>query len=109
MVITVAVMSPLADILAMELAVHVPARSSSLDTLLTSPVNVTSRSDSEVPILMDPPSPVILGAWHFTSDRAKQARLAEHLRYGAEHGVLDQLEQFLRALGPDEWTHEGDR
>lgn len=51
----------------------------------------------------DPPLPLILGAWHFASDLEKQARLAEHLRYGAEQGVLDQLERFLRGLGPDEW------
>jgi hypothetical protein len=54
----------------------------------------------------DPPPPLILAAWHVSSDAAKRGRLAEHIRYAASHGVLSEVDAYLRGLGPLEWLHE---
>jgi len=50
----------------------------------------------------NPPLPLILGAW---SEPAilKILRLKEHIRYAAEHQVLDQVDEYIRGLKPDQW------
>jgi hypothetical protein len=61
-----------------------------------------------------PPLPLILGAWSMTTDEDKRLRLKEHIEYGAQHGVLEDLDVFLRGLPLREWhcvnsdTHRGD-
>ena len=35
-------------------------------------------------------------------------RLAEHIRWAAEHGALEKVAAFLRGLREDEWFHSGD-
>ena len=48
----------------------------------------------------EPPLPLILAAWWDTSDTAKRGRFELHLRYAAEHGALDNVEQYLLHLVP---------
>ncbi len=55
-----------------------------------------------------PPLPLILGAWHDTPGLLKMLRLAEHIEWAAEHGGLEAVARFLRALSEDEWFHIGD-
>ena len=52
------------------------------------------------------PLPLILGAWWDSSDSDKRERLALHIRYASEHGVLEEVAQFLLALSPSEWLYE---
>lgn len=52
-----------------------------------------------------PSPPLILAAWHYTSALEKQLRLAEHIRWAAEHGGLDPVDTFLRGLREQDWTH----
>lgn len=54
----------------------------------------------------EPPAPLILAAWHFTSDEEKRHRLQEHLQWAETHGVLDEVELFLRGLPESEWCHQ---
>ena len=49
--------------------------------------------------------PLILGAWGYTSDLEKMVRLRAHLQWAEEHGVLPQVELFLRGLPESEWYH----
>lgn len=56
----------------------------------------------------DPPMPLILAAWHHTSDAEKRGRLALHIKYAADHGVLNQVESMLTGLSPDQWVYEGE-
>jgi hypothetical protein len=51
----------------------------------------------------NPPLPLILAAWDHTTGLEKMLRLKEHIEYAAEKGILDQVEQFLRSLQPEEW------
>ena len=51
----------------------------------------------------EPPPPLILGAWRDASAGAKRMRLFDHIRYAADHGVLDQVDRYLRDLNPDQW------
>ena len=51
----------------------------------------------------EPSLPLILAAWWDTPATVKMLRLQEHIRYAEEHGVLDQVDKFLRALTPEEW------
>jgi len=53
----------------------------------------------------DPPSPLILAAWWECTADEKRRRLELHLKYAAEHGVLDKVEQFILSLGQDEWAY----
>lgn len=55
-----------------------------------------------------PPAPLILAAWHMTSDDEKASRLAEHIQYAHQHGFLDEVDRFLRSLAEDLWVHRGD-
>lgn len=57
----------------------------------------------------DPPPPLILAAWWSSSNWEKRERLALHLRYAAEHRVLDRVGRFLMALGPDDWLYEDEK
>lgn len=52
-----------------------------------------------------PALPLILGGWWHSSVRDKRERLAEHIQYAAAHGVLSQVDQFLRGLAESEWAH----
>jgi hypothetical protein len=55
-----------------------------------------------------PAPPFIFAAWWEASDEAKRKRLALHLRWAAEHGVLDGVAAFLRSLPENEWHHRGE-
>ena len=50
----------------------------------------------------NPPLPLILAAW---SEPAmfKEMRLEVHIRYAAEHHVIDQIDKYLRGLRPEQW------
>jgi hypothetical protein len=50
----------------------------------------------------NPPPPLILAAW---SEPAmfKMLRLEEHIRYAAEHQFIDQVDEYLRSLRPNQW------
>ena len=50
----------------------------------------------------EPPLPLILGGWS-ADGWQKIERLAEHIRYAAEHGVLQQVGNFLFSLRREEW------
>lgn len=53
----------------------------------------------------DPPLPLILGAWHHTSNLDKMIRLDKHLRWAAEHECLSEVAVFLRGLAESDWHH----
>ena len=52
--------------------------------------------------------PLILAAWWHTPALLKILRLQEHLRYADAHGVLADVDRFLRALPEEEWAHLGE-
>ena len=51
---------------------------------------------------ISPPLPLILGGW-IASPFEKRARLAHHIRWAAEYGVLERVDTFLRGLPDQEW------
>jgi hypothetical protein len=53
----------------------------------------------------EPPLPLILAAWWDVPALSKMLRLAEHLNYAAEHGVLDKVDIYLRSLKPNQWAY----
>ena len=56
----------------------------------------------------EPPLPLILAAWADTPALAKILRVEEHIRYADKHGVLPEIDAFLRGLKEDEWAHLGE-
>ena len=56
----------------------------------------------------EPPPPLILAAWWDTPSFFKIERLAEHINYAHVHGVLSEVDAFLRALPDGEWAHLGE-
>ena len=52
------------------------------------------------------PVPLILGGSD-APNRQKQERLALHIRYASEQGVLRRVDRFLRSLPPDGWIYDG--
>jgi hypothetical protein len=52
-----------------------------------------------------PLPPLILAAWWYSTAEDKRERLASHLRYAADHGVLNEVEQYLRGLAPEDWAY----
>ena len=55
-----------------------------------------------------PSVPLILAAWYDTPAISKMLRVAEHIEWAANHGVLDDVSRFLRELGEQDWHHVGD-
>lgn len=53
----------------------------------------------------EPPPPLTLTVWWETPLLEKTARLEKHIRYAAEHGALDEVDSYLRALKPAEWFY----
>ncbi len=58
--------------------------------------------------IWDPPPPLIRGEWWSSPSFAKMDRLAEHIGYAAAHGVLGEVDRFLRGLLESEWAHVGE-
>lgn len=56
----------------------------------------------------EPSLPLILGAWHETTNLEKIARLNEHLKWAADHGSLDELRTFICSLEESDWLHMGE-
>lgn len=56
----------------------------------------------------EPALPLILAAWHDTPVLLKMVRLKEHIDWAEKHGVLDEVDKFLRSLSESEWAHVGD-
>jgi hypothetical protein len=54
----------------------------------------------------EPSPPLILAAWHHTSDFEKRGRLALHLRWAEQHQCLLQIVDFLNTLESQEWHTE---
>ena len=53
----------------------------------------------------EPAPPLIRGEWWSAPSFAKMERLAEHINYAAVHGVLGEVDRFLRGLPEAEWAH----
>ena len=51
----------------------------------------------------EPPLPLILGAWHETTNAEKRERFQEHLCWADAHGVLDKALMLLESAGPNDW------
>jgi hypothetical protein len=56
----------------------------------------------------EPALPLILAAWWDTPILLKILRLREHIEYAGQHGVLGQVDAFLRSLPEMEWAHAAD-
>ncbi len=56
----------------------------------------------------EPALPLILGAWWDTPALLKMLRLEEHIRYADAHGVLVEVDRYLRGLPENEWVHLSD-
>lgn len=52
-----------------------------------------------------PPLPLILGGWWESSDLEKQHRLEEHVRWAHTHGILENVDNFIRSLSEEQWHH----
>ena len=55
-----------------------------------------------------PPVPLILAAWSETSDNQKRDRLALHIQYASDQGILGKVDSFLKGLSSDQWVYEGE-
>jgi len=53
----------------------------------------------------EPPLPLILAAWWDTTAEQKRERLIGHIKYAANHGILDKVDKFIRELDPDQWAY----
>lgn len=56
----------------------------------------------------EPPLPLILTAWHDTPALPKMLRLAEHIKWAANHGVLNEVDHYLRGLPEEDWHYIGE-
>jgi hypothetical protein len=54
-----------------------------------------------------PPLPLILATWDYTSGIEKTLRLRQHIEYAAEKGILNVVDQYLRNLTDDQWHFSG--
>ena len=54
----------------------------------------------------EPPPPLILAAWHYSSDAEKRERLRVHLQWADEHGALEDVANLISNLTPKDWHTE---
>lgn len=52
--------------------------------------------------------PLILAAWHETTNQEKMLRLIEQLVYAEQQGLLEEAESFLHKLNETHWYHSED-
>jgi hypothetical protein len=53
-----------------------------------------------------PSPPLILAAWHHTTDNEKHERLMYHLTWAEEQNQLDDIFEYLSSLDEFDWHHE---
>lgn len=56
----------------------------------------------------NPPLPLILAAWWETTGLDKMLRLREHIEWADAHGVIDDVDAYLRWLAEEQWFHGRD-
>jgi hypothetical protein len=56
----------------------------------------------------EPSLPLILAAWHHSSDADKRIRLEEHIRWAEQHNGLEQASAYLRGLSESDWHYLGE-
>lgn len=61
--------------------------------------------NGSVTMALSAPKPLILSAWHYSSDDAKASRLEEHIRWAFEHGKLGPVADYLLKLPVERWHH----
>ncbi|WP_146198547.1 hypothetical protein [Rhodohalobacter mucosus] len=54
----------------------------------------------------DPPAPLILSAWHHSSNFQKIMRLKEHIEWAVEQGSLETIAQYLYSLDEEDWFYQ---
>lgn len=53
------------------------------------------------------PLPLILAGWAYSSDAEKQSRFRLHLEFADRHGLLELVEQHIKAMAEEDWHHLG--
>jgi hypothetical protein len=53
----------------------------------------------------EPPAPLILAAWDYSSNLEKMLRVGEHIEWAASHGCLPAVAAFLKQLEEQDWHH----
>lgn len=53
----------------------------------------------------EPSLPLILAAWYEVSAQDKKDRLSLHIKYADANNALEQIDQFIRLLKPDDWVY----
>ena len=56
----------------------------------------------------EPPLPLILAAWCDTPAISKMLRVRDHIQWAADHGCLNEVYDYLRALREEGWYHVGE-
>lgn len=52
-----------------------------------------------------PPSPLILGSWHYSTPDMKIKRLAEHMQWAVNHNAIVPVVGYLYGLAEKDWLH----
>lgn len=55
-----------------------------------------------------PSAPLILAAWHHSSNLEKSLRLKEHIEWADQHGATKKVTDFIFSLKEEEWFHFND-
>lgn len=55
-----------------------------------------------------PSLPLILAAWHHSSDSLKRERLMEHLKWAEEQNQIDEINEYLTSFNETDWYHENE-
>ena len=53
----------------------------------------------------EPSPPLILAAWHHSSNLDKMLRLQDHINWAAEHDMTNEVLEYLESLSENEWHH----
>lgn len=53
-----------------------------------------------------PAVPLILAAWHYSSDFSKAERMFHHIEWATDNSCSDSIHNFLSGLTESDWHHE---
>jgi hypothetical protein len=51
----------------------------------------------------EPPLPLILDGWWYSTDTQKSLRFQQHLDWASSHGATDAVFDYLNSLSPADW------
>ena len=66
------------------------------------------KNKKQVGMGWNPPLPLILAAWHNTTELQKKERLFEHIKWAEKQNQIEEIYDYLVSLNENQWYHKNE-